>query len=89
MSLLSLGVTAKFNMGVARKLEEILQSLTLPEDQGRVFQFLTDTENAQRINELVEDIHKVVMDYQVCKLNHSSPLCLTFMPDIHTKRYPL
>ena len=71
VSLLSLGVTAKSNMGVARKLEEILQSLTLPEDQGRVLEFLMNTENAQRINELVEDIHKVVMDYQVCKLDYS------------------
>ena len=28
--------------------------------------FVTNTENAQRINGLVEDIHEVMMNYQVC-----------------------
>ena len=75
-------------MGVARKLENIFQSLTLPEDEGKVMEFLTNIENAQRINGLVEDIHEGLIDYQVCKLNYSSSLCLTFMLDIFTNGYP-
>ena len=79
-------------MGVARKLENIFQSLTLPEDEpedeGKVMESLTNTENAQRINGLVEDIHEALMDYQVCKSSYSSPLCLTFMLDIFAKGYP-
>ena len=74
-------------MGVARKLENIFQSLTLPEDEGKVMEFLTNTENAQRINGLVEDIFEALMEYQVCGLDYSSPLCLTFMLDIFTKGY--
>jgi hypothetical protein len=58
-------------MGVARKLEDIHQSLTLPAEQGKVMGFLTNTENAQRINGLVEDIREALMDYQVCVLNYS------------------
>ena len=75
-------------MEFARKLEDIFQSLTLPEDEGKVLEFLTSTENAQRVNGLVEDIHGALMEYQVCKLNYSSLLCLTFMLDIFTKGYP-
>jgi hypothetical protein len=32
--------------------------------------FLTNTENAERINGLVEDIREVMMDYQVCMSNY-------------------
>ena len=75
-------------MWIARKLEDVFQSLTPPEDQGKVLEFLTNAENAQRINGLVEDVCEALMEYQVCRLDYSSPLCLTFMLDIFTKRYP-
>ena len=52
-------------MEVARKLEDICQSLTLLLEHGKVVGFFTKTENAQRINGLVEDIHEALMDYQV------------------------
>ena len=81
------GVTAKSNIEIARKLEEICQSLTLPEEQREVVEFLINVKNAQKINELVEDISEALMDYRVCKLNYSTPPCLTLMLDIFTKRY--
>ena len=56
------------DMEIARKLEGICQSLTPPEKQGNVVEFLTNTENAQRINGVVEDIHEAFMEYQVCTL---------------------
>ena len=70
MSLLSLWLETKFDIGIVRKLEDICQSLTLPAEQGRVMEFLTNTKNAQRINGLVEDICEALMDYQVCLSNH-------------------
>jgi len=57
----------------ASKLEGFCQSLTLPEEQGRVNRFLTIPENAQRINTLVEDIFDALMEYQVYTLNYSLP----------------
>jgi len=50
-------------------LDAVCQDLTLLAEQGGVVGFLANTENAQRIGGLVEDIHEVIMDYQVCVLN--------------------
>ena len=33
--------------------------------QGDIAQFLSNTENAQKLNDLVDDIREAVMDYQV------------------------
>ena len=60
-------------MNIVRKLEDIHQSLILPVEQVEVTEFLTNTENAQRINNLVEDVHEALMDYQVCMLSCSLP----------------
>jgi hypothetical protein len=49
--------------------------------------FLTNTENAERINGLVEDIREVMMDYQVRMLNYSFLPCLTFALDFVATRY--
>ena len=65
------GMTAKSDKWITRKLEGICQSLTLPENQGKVVEFLANSKNVQRINGLVEDIHEALMDYQVCILSHS------------------
>ena len=56
---------ARSDLGVSRELENICQSLTLPAEQGKVVEFLANTENAHKINGLVEDIHEVLMAYQV------------------------
>ena len=52
-------------MGIARKLEEVDRELALLAGQGKVVGFLANTETAQKINDLVEDIREVMMDYQV------------------------
>ena len=83
MSTHPLQVNARSDVEVARKLEDISQSLTLPEDEGKVVEFLTNTENAQRVNGLVEDIHEALMDYQVCKLNYS----FFTMYDLHARHH--
>ena len=53
-------------MGVARRLEGAHKDLILLTEQGKVVGFLASTQNAQRINGLVEDIREAIMDYQVC-----------------------
>ena len=53
-------------MEISRKLEDVCQGLTALAERRDVMEFLTNTENAQRINALVEDIHEALMDYQVC-----------------------
>jgi len=75
-------------MGITRKLGNICQSLTLPAEKGMVVEYLTNAENAQRINSLVEDMCEALMVYQVCMSNYSFLLCLTFMLDFIPTRYP-
>ena len=53
-------------MGITRKLEAVHQDLSQLAEQGKIVGFLTNAENVQRINSLVEDIHKAMADYQVC-----------------------
>ena len=50
-------------------MEDVGQELALLAGQGKATGFLANTENAQRINGLVEDIREVMMDYQVCASN--------------------
>ena len=52
-------------MGITRKLENICQSLTLLGEQRNIAEFLSKTENAQRINGLVGDIYEAFLVYQV------------------------
>ena len=48
--------------------------------QKDIAQFLNNTENAQKLNDLVDDIRDAVMDYQVCILKGpalvASDICL-------------
>jgi hypothetical protein len=37
--------------------------------QANIVQFLSNAENAQKLNDLVDDIHEAAMDYQVCNPN--------------------
>ena len=57
-------------MGIARKLGDIHRDLTSLAEQGKVAGFLANTENARRINGLVEDIRDTMMDYQVSTSNY-------------------
>ena len=74
-------------MRITRKLEDVHQELALLAGQGKVAGFLANTENAQKINDLVEDIRQVMMDYQVCALNDSFLPCLTSVLDLVATRY--
>ena len=67
--------------GISRKLEGICRSLTLPAEEGQALEFLTNIENTQRINDLVEDVYEVLMEYWVCVSNDLS--CT--MSDIHVR----
>jgi hypothetical protein len=74
-------------MGIVRKLEDIHQDLTQLAGQGKTMGFLTNTENAQKINGLVEDIREVMMEYQVCMSNYIFLPCLMFVLDFIATRY--
>lgn len=55
-------------MGIARKLEDVRRALDLIATQENIAQSLNNTENAQKLNDLVDDIREAVTDYlyQVC-----------------------
>ena len=50
---------------ITRKLEGVRQALDLVAAQKNITQFLSNVENAQKLNDLVDDIREAVMDYQV------------------------
>jgi len=80
-------VKNRVSLGIARRLEDICQSLTLPGNQGDVMGFLANPKNTQRINSLIEDVNEVLMVYRVCGLDDSCYTCLTFVLDIIATRY--
>ena len=53
-------------MEVVRKLEDVRQALDPMTTEKDIAQFLGNAENAQKLNDLVDDIREAVMDYQVC-----------------------
>ena len=55
-------------MEITRKLEDIHQALDRMTTQNDIVQFLSNAENARKLNDLVDDIREAVMDYQVCPL---------------------
>ena len=87
MSLQSLELSVESDMEMTRKLESICQGLALPAEQGEVIRFLANTENAQKINKLVEDICEALMDYQVCMVTAHFLPCLTFVLDLIATGY--
>jgi len=52
-------------MGTTRNVESIRQALDPMATQNDIAQFLSNTENAQKLNDLVDDIREAVIDYQV------------------------
>jgi len=68
---------------MTRKLENIYQDLTLPAEQGEAMRFLANTENAERINSLVEDIQEALMNYQVCIVNCSFSIMPNLLARLH------
>jgi hypothetical protein len=74
-------------MGIGRKLEEVRKTLDSMGTQKDIVKFLNNSENAQRVNGLVEDIRDALVDYQVCSSNYSLLPRLTFAPDFIATRY--
>ena len=52
-------------MGIARRLGGIGRALNQMAAEKDVARFLNNADNAQKLNDLVEDIREAVMDYQV------------------------
>lgn len=52
-------------MRVVRKLEDVRQALDVIAAQTNISKFLDNAENAQKLNDLMDDICEATMDYQV------------------------
>jgi len=74
-------------MWITSKLKGVHQSLTLPAEQREVKGFLTNPENAHRVNTLVEDIFDSLLEYQVCTLKWSCPAVFDISLDFTSTRY--
>jgi hypothetical protein len=73
---------------IIRKLKTVGHALDSITTRNNLAQFLNDTENAQKLNDLVGDIRDALMAYQVCI---PKPLALIISdngaPDFVTTRY--
>ena len=60
--------------------------------QKDIAQFLNNTENAQKLNDLVDDIREAVMDYQVRTSEEPtlslSNICTDFLTTGYARQYP-
>jgi len=68
-------------------LENILRELEPLAEQGKVEGFFSNVKNADKLDDLVEDIRDAVMDYQVRNQTNSLHPRLTFISDLVTTRY--
>ena len=50
----------------ARKMDSVLRGLIPLEQQVEVMRFLNSAKDVRKLGSLVEDIHDIMMDYQVC-----------------------
>ena len=66
-------------METARKLQEVGQAMELIVLQNDFMELLNNPEKVQSVDDLVEDIHYALMDYQVCTahmtFSHYSNTC--------------
>ena len=74
-------------MGTTRKLKEVGRALDSITTQKDLAQFLSDAENAQKLNDLVEDIRDALIGYQVCTSNPLVLITSDNAPDLITTRY--
>jgi hypothetical protein len=77
----------KSDVVIARKLKVVGQALDSITTQKDLVQFLNNTENAQKLNNLVEDIHDTLMGYQVCTPKLLTHITSDNAPDFITARY--
>ena len=71
---------------IRRKFQGVLRDLAPLERQGKVEGFFNNTENAARLDGLVEGIRDVMTEYQVCTPNFSSQPLPTLLPDFVATR---
>jgi len=62
---------AEPDIEITRRLKCVHENLLA--EQGRV---VANTESMQRVDDLVDEVREVIMDYQVCRLDNLFPLCL-------------
>ena len=60
-------------MGNKRKLQKVGQAMGSMTIQNDLVGFLNNPENVQRVDDLVEDIHYALVDYQVCTSTQAHP----------------
>ena len=63
-------------MRITRKLEEVGRAIDLIKTRSDLPDFLSNPKNAQKFNDLVEDIRYAFMEYQVCT-PRSNPLLIS------------
>ena len=73
---------------VTRKLKVIDQALDSITTQNDLAKFLTNTENAQKLDGLVVDICDALMGYQVCTPKLLPLIASNNTPDLTTARHP-
>ena len=73
---------------IARKLKEVNRALDSITPRKDLTQFLNDTENARKLDDLVGDIHDALMSYQVCDPKPLALITPNNAPDFTTARYP-
>jgi hypothetical protein len=67
-----------------KEVDQALDSITTHKD---LVQFLNVTENAQKLNDLVEDIRDAFMGYQVCAPKPPAHIASDNALDLITARY--
>lgn len=60
------GIENPSNSESYSKLNNVLKDLVPLTQQGKVTQFLTNVEIADRLGGIVDDVRDAVMEYQVC-----------------------
>jgi hypothetical protein len=87
VSLDSLKLRVKSDVAIARKLKVVGQALDSITTQKDLVQFLNNTENAWKLNDLVEDVHDALKGYQVCTPKPLTHIISDNAPDFITARY--
>ena len=71
---------------IIRKLKKVGQALDSITTKNNLAQFLNDTENAQKLNDLVGYIRDALMTYQVCVPKPLALIISDSAPDFVTTR---
>jgi hypothetical protein len=72
---------------ITRKLKEVGQALDSITNREDLAQFLNDTKNAQKLNDLVGDLRDILTDYQVCTPKPLGLIASNDVPDLVAARF--